>query len=76
MRHVLDIALQYGMKVKFTSQYTPQMNGVAKKRLAVLKLRSQAMMNQVDLNKQMRNKLLAEAVSCANVFENITATSA
>ena len=32
------------------------------------------MMNQADLNKVLRNKLWTEAVRCANVLENITAT--
>ena len=32
-------------------------------------------MNQADLTKELRNKLWTEAVRCANVLENITATS-
>ena len=52
VRHVLDIAQQYRLKVEFTSSYTPQMNGVVERKIAVLKLRSQAMMNQDDLTKQ------------------------
>ena len=69
-----DIAQLYGLKIEFTSPHTPQVNGVVERRIAALKLRSQAMMNQADQNKELKNKLWIEAIRCANVLENITAT--
>jgi transposase InsO family protein len=76
VRHIQDIARENGLLMEFTSPYTPQMNGVAERRIAVLKLRSQAMLNQADLEQKLRNKLWTEAVRCSNLMENITATSA
>ena len=73
-RHIQDISRKYGLKVEFTSPYTPQMNGVVERRLAVLKLRSQAMLNQADLSPDLRNKLWIEAARCANLIENITSS--
>jgi hypothetical protein len=62
--------------MEYTSPYTPQMNGVVERRIAVLKTRSQAMYNQADLTVPLRNKLWSEAVRCANLLENISATRA
>ena len=76
VRHIQDIAKENNLKMEFTSPYTPQMNGVVERRIAVLKLRSQAMLNQADLTLDLRNKLWTEAVRCANVLENITSTAA
>ena len=75
-RHLQDIARENGIQMEFTSPYTPQMNGVVERRIAVLKTRSQAMLNQADLSLGLRNKLWSEAVRCANVLENISSTRA
>ena len=40
----------------------------------MLKLRSQAMLNQADLSPDLRNKLWTEAARCANLIENITSS--
>src|SRR5688500_12368075 len=73
-KHLGDIALENQIQVEFTSPYTPQMNRVVERRIAVLKTRSQAMLNQADLSIGLRNKLWAEAVRCANLLENISLT--
>src|SRR5687767_11181030 len=76
LKYIQDNARENNMKMEFISLYTPQMNGVVERRIAVLKLRSQAMLNQADLVLKLRNKLWTEAVRCANVLVNITSTSA
>ena len=73
-RHDQDLAKDYGLRMEYTSPYTPQMNGVVERRFAVLKLRSQAMLNQADLSPALRNKLWTEAARCANLIENITSS--
>src|SRR5207253_5910824 len=55
-RHLMDIAMEFGIKMEYTSPYTPPMNGVVERRIAVLKLRAQAMLNQADLTTELRNK--------------------
>jgi len=76
VKHVQGVTREFGLRVEFTSPYTPQMNGVVERRIAVLKLRSQAMLNQADLSNDLRNKLWTEAVRCANILENISSTAA
>lgn len=72
VRHIQDLAKKYGLTMEFTSPYTPQMNGVVERRLAVLKLRSQAILNQADLTPGLRNNLWTEAARCSNFLENNT----
>ena len=55
--HLEEIARENGIQMEYTSPYTPQMNGVVERRIAVLKTRSQAMLNQADLTVALRNKL-------------------
>jgi transposase InsO family protein len=64
-KHIQEFAREYGLRMEYTSPYTPQMNGVVERRIAVLKLRCQAMLNQADLPPDLRNKLWIEAARCS-----------
>ena len=75
MKYLGGVARTHGLLLELTSPYTPQLNGVVERHIAVLKLKSQAMLTQAQLTTKAKNVLWAEAVRCANTLENLTMTS-
>ena len=74
IKHLEDIAKTKKIKMEYTSPYTPQLNGVVERRIAVLKLKAQAMLTLAPFSPALKKKMWAEAVKCANLLENMTAT--
>ena len=57
LKHFEDVAQQLQMQMEYTSPYTPQYNGVVEHQIAVLKIKSQAMLKQARLQKSLHNSL-------------------
>ncbi len=56
-----------------TSPHIPQENGVVEREFAIVRNRTIAMMNDLDLDKGMKEKLWAEALSTSTYLVNLTA---
>lgn len=67
-----NVAASHSIDVEGTAPYTPQMNGVVERRIAVVKDMSKTMMEAANLPKAMQNFIWPKAVQCANVLYNIT----
>ncbi|MEM7375719.1 MAG: reverse transcriptase domain-containing protein, partial [Bacteroidota bacterium] len=74
--HVIPLCEKYGIEIELTAPYTPQLNGVAERGFAVVKMRAMAMLEKAGLTDKMKDKLWAEAVNTATYISNIVPTSA
>lgn len=71
-QHVSDVAASSMIYIKQTAPNMPQMNGIVKRRLTVVKDMSKTMMEAANLPKSTQNFLWPEAIRCANMLYNIT----
>ena len=74
-RYIQEIAVREKIQPEFTSSDTPQYNGVAERRLTVVKQRGVAMMNAANLKLETQNFLWPEAVRNANTMYNVACNS-
>ena len=74
IKHLEDVAKAKKIKMEYTSPYTPQLNGVVEHKIAVLKLKAQAMLMLSPFNQSVKAKMWAEAAKCAKLLESLTET--
>ena len=74
VKHVENLANDYGIEMEYTARETPQQNGVAERAIAVIKARALAMMEKAKFSKTTKNKFWAEATNTATILSNIVPT--
>ncbi len=70
---LLEVCDIYNVTPEMTSPHTPQENGVVERGFAIVRNRAIAMMNDLDLDKDIKGKLWAEALNTSTYLVNITA---
>ena len=70
-----EMCKKYNIEMEYTAPYTPQMNGVVERRIAVLLNGARAAMYAANFNEETRKKLWAEAISYTETVRNSMATS-
>ena len=64
-----------GIQLQYIAPYTPQLNGVVERRIAVLLNGARAFLYAANFTKDYRKKLWAESVNCTENVRNSMATS-
>ena len=70
-----EMCKKYSVEMEYTAPYTPQMNGVVERRIAVLLNGARAAMYAANFNEETRKKLWAETISYTETVRNSMATS-
>ena len=60
---MIEMCQKHNVEMEYTAPYTPQMNGVVERRIAVLLNGARAAMYAANFNEDTRKKLWAEAIS-------------
>ena len=66
---------KYGVQLEYTAPYTPQLNGVVERRIAVLLNGARSFLYAANISEEYRKKLWAEAVNCTEDVRNSMATT-
>ena len=66
---------KYGVQLEYTAPYTPQLNGVVERRIAVLLNGARAFLYAANISEEYQKKLWAEAVNYTEDVRNSMATT-